>query len=262
MDLNNPIIRIVGNKDMWKRLNNISSAFSPEQIEAMLRGKNTDTESDNYFTRLLNQAKKEGSPKSTFEQIVSELINNSSAREKATAEPKEAAAPTASEIRINLMELKAEDIKDLSMEELNDIIDTLNFYMMHITASNEIVRNRVMELEQNNHNNALTLKENVKQFITKVNGLITDVKLQMPELDKSAALVKWCITDRLLVLEAKNNESIRNVRNLLKAVDEGYLSGEAHFKETFEALLQRGVLITQAKQLGEELFRDLTANGY
>jgi hypothetical protein len=253
-----PIIKIIGSSEALQSLREKLATFTPEQIEETLRGSYKD---DNFFNRILEEARNKDKKASSFEDIFTDLIIKATKKKAEEVKPTEQAPQ---EVRIDLMNMTSEDIQNLPKEDLESILNTLDSYSNHIQSNRDMVWNMIMLREQEAHNSLTEIKVGLKDFIININSLVSDVKIQMPEIDKAKSVVAWIIHDRLLVVEQKTKQILSGTKTVARAIKNGEMICDQpeFFSEQVKILEDKLIRIDQAKHIGENLINGLTAAGY
>jgi hypothetical protein len=258
-----PLIKIIGSSDAANLMREKLATFTPEQFDETFRQNYGDK---NFFDRIINEANKQRKP-SAFESILNEFIMRSIKEEqnkKRPSDDKKSSEQTPEEVRIDLLNLSAEDIQNLPKEDLENILKSLDGYHHRIQSSRDMVWNLITLREQENHNTLTETKNKLKEFISNANSLVTDVKIQLPEIDKAKDVVEWLVNNRLVVLENKAKQVLRSAKTLMSAIESGIMDCEqpAFFVEEIKSLENKLILIEQTKQLGKEVNELLIASGY
>lgn len=253
-----PIIKIVGNSETLQALREKLATFTPEQVEETFRSSYGDND---FFNRIMNEVRNKDKKPSAFEDVIADLIMKATKKKAETPKPTE---EVPEEVRIDLLNMSSEDIQNLSKEDLENILKSLDTYHHRIQSNRDMVWNTIMLREQEAHNSLTEIKSNLKDFIQIINSLVTDVKIQLPEMDKAKNVVTWIINDRLPVIEQKTKQVLNSAKTVAKAIQNGDIicDNPTFFSEQIKVLEDKMLRIDQAKQLGKKLNELLSTVGY
>ena len=103
-----PIIKIVGNSETLQALREKLATFTPEQIEETFRSGYSDND---FFNRIINEARNKDKKPSAFEDILTDLIMKATKKNLKQLKPTE---EVPEEVRIDLLNIFRRHIQNLS----------------------------------------------------------------------------------------------------------------------------------------------------